>query len=267
MRLQLLLLATIAAMPMAQAVDVEAGKARVTAVCAACHGGNGVSVAGYIPNLAGQKVAYLTAQLQAFKAGERKNELMNAMASQLDDVDIENVAAFLSSLPGAASSATKSEFLPNVAKTRVKFPADYRTSFTRYLTMNFPDDKQVRYFYASPEAFNAARAGTPLPDGSRILVEVFNAKLDEQKNPVKGSDGFFSPDEIAGYVGMEKEAGWGAEIPAMLRNGDWNYLPFTTRKAPREDFNQAVCFACHKPLSQDNHLFTMNQLRESASRQ
>ncbi|MGH8135618.1 MAG: cytochrome P460 family protein [Steroidobacteraceae bacterium] len=250
---------------MAHGADVDAGKARVTTVCAACHGGNGVSVAAYIPNLAGQKEAYLAAQLQAFKAGERKNDFMNAMASQLDDAEIENVAAFLSSLPGAASSATKSEFLPNVAKTRVTFPADYKTSFTRYLTMNFQDDKQVRYFYASPEAIKAARAGTSLPDGSRILVEVFDAKLDEQKNPVKGSDGFFAPDEIAGYVGMEREAGWGADVPEMLRNGDWNYLPFTTSKAPREGFNQAVCFACHKPLSQDNHLFTMKELREGAN--
>ena len=162
MRAQLVLLATIAAMPMAQAVDVEAGKAKVTTVCAACHGGNGVSVAGNIPNLAGQKAAYLTAQLQAFKAGERKNEFMNAMASQLDDADIENVAAFLSSFPGAASSAMRSELLPNVARTRVNFPADYKTAFTRYLTMNFPDDKQVRYFYASPEAIKAARMGTQI---------------------------------------------------------------------------------------------------------
>ena len=267
MNAKLILLATLAGVPMAHAADVEAGKARVTTVCAACHGGNGVSVAASIPNLAGQKTAYLTAQLQAFKAGERKNEFMSAMASQLGDADIENVAAFLSSLPGAASGATKSELLPNVAKTRVTFPADYKTSYTKYLTMDFPDDNQLRYFYASPVAIKAARAGTPLPDGSTILVEVFNAKLDEQKNPVKGTDGHFAPGELAGYAAMGKEAGWGADIPEMLRNGDWNYVPFTTSKTPREGFNQAVCFACHKPLSQDSHLFTMKQLRETALKQ
>jgi cytochrome c553 len=137
MKAQLALLALLAAIPVSQAADLEAGKARATAVCAACHGGNGVSVAAGIPNLAGQKVGYLTGQLEAFKAGERKNDLMNAIASQLDEKDIENVATFFADLPGAPVSSVKSEFLPNIAKSRISFPADYKTRFTRYLTMNF----------------------------------------------------------------------------------------------------------------------------------
>ena len=264
MRTQLVLLALLAGLPVAQAADVEAGKARATAVCAACHGGNGVSVGAFIPNLAGQKVGYLTDQLQAFKAGERKSDLMNAIASQLEDQDIENVATFFASLPGAADSAAKSELLPNIAQSRISFPADYKTRFTKYLTMNFPDDKQVRFFYASPVAIKAAAADAPLPGGSMIVVEVFNAKLDEKEDPVKDSDGFFAPDKIAGYATMEKESGWGAAIPEMLRNDDWNYAPFTPDKVQRSGFNQAVCLACHKPLPKDNHLFTMSQLREAA---
>lgn len=264
MRYQLVLIAMLAGVPSAQATDVEAGKAKATAVCAACHGANGVSVAASIPNLAGQKVGYLTGQLEAFKAGERKNDLMNPIASQLDSQDIENVATYFASLPGAAVSSAKSEFLPNVAKTRVSFPADYKARFTRYLTMNFPDDKQLRYFYANPAAYKAAGAGDPLPEGSMILVEVFNAKLDEKEDPVKGSDGFFVPDKLVGYAAMEKQAGWGAEIPEMLRNGDWNYAPFTTERVYRAGFNQAQCLACHKPLPKDSHLFTMKQLREAA---
>lgn len=47
-----------ACMPLAtQAADLEAGKAKAQAVCAACHGANGISVADAIPNLAGQRVA------------------------------------------------------------------------------------------------------------------------------------------------------------------------------------------------------------------
>jgi cytochrome c553 len=260
----LTLLMLLAGLPAARAVDIEAGKARVATVCAACHGGNGVSVAATIPNLAGQKAEYLTRQLHAFKAGERKNDLMNAIASQLDDQDIENVVAFIASLPGAPVGSMKSEFLPNVARTRVSFPSDYQTRFTKYLTMNFPDDKELRYFYASPAAFKAAGAGAELPDGSMIMIEVCSSKLDAQGNPVAGPDGFFVPDKIVGYVAMERQAGWGAENPEMLRNGDWNYAPFTTDKVYRSGFNQAQCLACHKPLSKDNHLFTMQQLRAAA---
>ncbi len=264
MKVLVVLLAMFAGISIAQAADVEAGKTRAIAVCAACHGGNGVSVAAAIPNLAGQKAGYLTNQLQAFKDGKRKNELMNAIASQLDGKDIENVAAFFAGLPGASASATLSEFLPNVAKTRVKFPADYKASFTKYMTIDFPDRKQVRYYYANSAALKAARAGAPLPDGSVLFVEVFTVKLDEQKNPVKGGDGFFAPDKLILYTAMERQAGWGAEIPEMLRNDDWNYAVFTTDKVYRSGVNQAECLACHKPLPKDSYLFTLKQLRDVA---
>ena len=56
----------------AQAADIEAGKHMAAAVCAACHGANGVSVSDTIPNLAAQRLGYLEAQLKAFKDGTRK---------------------------------------------------------------------------------------------------------------------------------------------------------------------------------------------------
>jgi len=102
--LALTILAAAAAIPaaaQAPAPNLEAGRARATTVCAACHGANGVSVADAIPNLAGQKQAYLEAQLRALKSGARKNAVMNAIAAQLAPEDIANVAAFFASLPGA----------------------------------------------------------------------------------------------------------------------------------------------------------------------
>ncbi len=74
----LLLLVT----PIATAADADAdaGNARATAVCAACHGASGISVIDTIPNLAGQKRAYLESQLRALKDGSRKNPVMNAIA-------------------------------------------------------------------------------------------------------------------------------------------------------------------------------------------
>ena len=80
------------------AADVNAGKAKA-AVCAACHGANGISVIPDYPNLAGQKVRYLEASIKAYRDGERKNAIMSAMASGLSDADIANIAAFYASLP------------------------------------------------------------------------------------------------------------------------------------------------------------------------
>ena len=63
MRLLMGLAVMLASVPVAYAADLEAGKAKATAVCAACHGAGGVSVSDTIPNLAGQKpfdkVSYL----------------------------------------------------------------------------------------------------------------------------------------------------------------------------------------------------------------
>jgi cytochrome c553 len=101
--------------------DLAAGKARVEAVCAACHGANGVSVADNIPNLAGQRVPYLEAQLRALKSGARKNAVMGAIAAQLGNEDIVNVAAYLGSLQ-PSYAAEKSAQLPALAKTHVAYP-------------------------------------------------------------------------------------------------------------------------------------------------
>ncbi|MEX0622462.1 cytochrome c [Saccharospirillum sp.] len=81
--------------------DVEAGKAK-SAVCAACHGANGVSAVAIYPNLAGQKQAYLANVLAAYKSQERKGAnaaVMWGVAGGLSEQDIANLAAYYSSLP------------------------------------------------------------------------------------------------------------------------------------------------------------------------
>ena len=83
--------------------DAAAGKAQ-SAVCAACHGANGVSQIPTYPNLAGQKEAYIVAQLKAFKSGERKGAsaaIMAPMAAGLTDQAMMDLAAYYSGLDAA----------------------------------------------------------------------------------------------------------------------------------------------------------------------
>jgi hypothetical protein len=218
-----------------------------------------VSVSDTIPNLAAQRPGYLEAQLKALKDGTRKNPIMNAVAAQLSAEDIANVAAYFASQPGAAAG-TKSAFLPNVAKTGVVFPADYKSTFSKYHTINFPATRQVRYYYANPAATAAAKAGRPLPDGSALLAEVYAAKLGPDGKPEMASDGFYVADKLLFYTAMAREAGLGKDIPEMLRNADWNYAVFTTERQHRPGANQAECLACHKPLDDVSYLFTLKQL-------
>ena len=252
--------------PIAHAADVEAGKAKVQSVCAACHGANGVSVSDAIPNLAGQKAAYLETQLKALKDASRKNAIMNAIAGQLSNDDIANVAAFFSTQPGAGA-ADKSAFLPNLVKTGVTFPENYKATYRKYHTINFPSTRQVRYYYANDTALQAAKAGKSLPDGSVLFAEVFSARLDADKKPIVGADGFFVADQLLFYTAMAREAGWGKDIPEMLRNEDWNYAIFTAARQPRPGVNQAECLACHKPLDKVSYTFTLEQLTGAAKGQ
>ena len=255
--------AILLAIPAAQAADIEAGKAKVAAVCGACHGVAGVSVAETIPNLAAQRAGYIEAQLKVLKDGTRKNAVMNAIAAQLTTDEISNVAAYFASLPGAGAAA-KSDFMPQLTKTGVTFPEGYDKSFSKYHTINFPATKQVRYYFANKAALDAAKAGKDLPNGAYLFAEVWSAKLDEAKNPVKGADGFFVPDKQLFYTAMSRDAGWGKDIPEMLRNENWNYAIFTTEKQHRARVNQAECHACHKPLDKDSYLFTIKPLTEVA---
>jgi len=258
----LALSAIVAVAPLSQAADVEAGRAKVATVCAACHGAAGVSVSEAIPNLAAQRAGYIEAQLKALKEGTRKSQIMNAIASQLSPEDMGNVAAYFASLPGAATAA-KSDFLPNVAKTSVAFPEGYKGTFTRYHAIDFPATKQVRYYYANSAAAQAAKEGKALPNGSVLFTEVHSAKLDADKKPVTGADGSFVPDKLLFYTAMARDAGWGKDIPEMLRNEEWNYAVFTTAKQHRPGVNQAECLACHKPLDKVSYTFTLKQLGEA----
>ena len=251
--------------PLSQAADIGAGKARVETVCAACHGANGVSVSDTIPNLAAQRAAYIEAQLKAFKDGARKAPgptspiaTMAAIANQLSAADMADVAAYFASLPGA-SGAAKSAQLPNVAKSYVSFPEGYKDTFTKYHTINFPATKQVRYYYANKAALQAAKASKPLPDGSYLLAEVYAAKLGADSKPVMGADGFYVADKPLAFTAMARDAGWGKDIPEMLRNENWNYAVFTLDRKPRP-VNHAECLACHKPLDSVSYTFTLKQL-------
>jgi cytochrome c553 len=250
-------------LPAAHAADLEAGRAKVAAVCSACHGNNGISVSDTIPNLAGQRPAYLEAQLRALKDGTRKNPVMNAMAAQLSRDEMANVAAYFASLPGATPATAKSDFMPQLAASKMAFPDNYQATFTPYMTMNFPDTKQVRRYFANAAALQAARDGKTLPDGSAMLAEVYAAKLDADGKPVMGGDGYYVADKLLFYTGMAREAGWGAAVPEMLRNENWNYAVFTTAKQQRAA-NQAECLACHKPLDKTSYSFTLEKITAKA---
>ena len=82
---------------LALAANINAGKEK-SSVCVACHGNKGISGNKQWPNLAGQQSLYITKQLKDFRSGQRKSSIMQGMAASLSDTDINNLAAYFSSL-------------------------------------------------------------------------------------------------------------------------------------------------------------------------
>lgn len=98
--LVLTLLATVMSAPSLAAGDAEAGKAKA-AVCAACHGADGVAMIPGYPNLKGQNEQYLVSALKAYKNKERNGGMaavMQPQAAMLSDTDMVNVAAYFSQM-------------------------------------------------------------------------------------------------------------------------------------------------------------------------
>lgn len=80
-----------------EAGDPQAGRAKA-ALCAACHGMNGISINPLWPSLAGQQRVYLANQIRAFRDGERVDVTMQPFVANLTDQDVEDLAAFYAEL-------------------------------------------------------------------------------------------------------------------------------------------------------------------------
>ena len=83
--------------PSPAGADASAGRQKA-AMCAVCHGLDGLAKQPDAPHLAGESPIYLTRQLEAFRSGERKHEQMSIIAQGLTDEDIADLADWYSSL-------------------------------------------------------------------------------------------------------------------------------------------------------------------------
>jgi len=68
-------------------------------VCAACHGQNGKPIDKSIPIIWGQQLGYTYIQLRDFKRGDRKNEIMQPIASSFEKDDMLAIAEYFSKKP------------------------------------------------------------------------------------------------------------------------------------------------------------------------
>ncbi len=227
--------------------------------CAACHGSDGISAAADIPNLAGQKKAYLVRQLQAFRDGQRSHDLMSVIAKQLDPAELPTLADYWSSLPAAGQGGGNSAAAaaPHAATvSHMALPPAFPAGFAEYTRSEDAESKTVVVRYANRVALAAARAGQPLPDGAALISATYAAQP-----AANGGPAALGP--VQSYAGMERRAGWGAQIPTLFRNGDWNYGLWNAQGQPNLRNLQPRCLACHLPKADDSYVFTLAEMRRA----
>jgi cytochrome c553 len=94
----------------ANSMDIAEGKQLAQRFCADCHGPNGISTIAAVPNLAGQRAAYLYREMHAYLMGARGDDTMNGAITYLSTGALSNVAAYYATLdpaqpPAAATAA------------------------------------------------------------------------------------------------------------------------------------------------------------------
>src|SRR3954470_10853751 len=94
-RIVLILLATLSGLAAVRADTLE----EKAAMCAGCHGENGIPQEKTTPVIWGQHQGYLYLQLRDYKRGDRKDEVMEPIAQSLERDDMMALAQFFSQKP------------------------------------------------------------------------------------------------------------------------------------------------------------------------
>ena len=126
----------------------------------------------------------------------------------------------------------------------LSFPAGYDTFPTFLKAVQKP--KHVRELLVNPTGAKTKK-GEAFPNGSILVMEIYNAKKDADGKVVKRPDGKNAKDNLAKVYVMQKDAGWGNSSPEGLQNGDWVYTAFSPDGKPiKVDYTK--CRGCHLPL-------------------
>lgn len=164
---------------------------------------------------------------------------------------------------GAGTYAVASNTMKEGAH-RITFPHDYKQTFVRFYTSDRADNNQVRDLYASLRALDSARDGAPLDHGSQFVMEIYDARLDADGEPVLDSEGRFQKAGLKLLAVMEKGMGWGASYDEEIRNGDWEYGFFNLDGTLKADVDTRPCRECHLPFAEDDYVIFFEELHAKA---
>lgn len=161
---------------------------------------------------------------------------------------------------GASWVAVGQQAAVPAGPNKVAFPENWSKG-VMYGTVDRPDTKQYREFYTTPDVLDAVRAGRPVPDGAVIVLAAYAAQVDAAGVPLKDASGRYVKGNLVAVNVQQKKKGHGDDIPASLRNGDWQYQSFTPDGKVNDKANLTACYQCHLPFARDEFLTNLAKLK------
>ncbi|MCY3944828.1 MAG: cytochrome P460 family protein [Anaerolineaceae bacterium] len=147
----------------------------------------------------------------------------------------------------------------------VSYPADYATTYTHYATVD-RGDGTIRDLYISPRALQGLRSSGRLPHDSVLVIELWQAALDEQGEPLLDAAGRLRKGEMQDTLHVShKRMDWDEEdFTSAARAGNWNFGSFDRSSGAMIDENLTACFNCHQASSRSDFLYSAQELARFA---
>ena len=163
-----------------------------------------------------------------------------------------------------AACIAPAAFAQNPGPNKIAFPEQWDKGVL-YKTVDRHDVKQYRELWSTKAAVDAVKAGKPIPQGTVLTLVQYKAKVDDKGNPTRDANGRFQKGDLLAYTVMQKGAGWGADLPADIRNGEWEYQLFNHEKKVNEKANLKGCYQCHKPHEGQDFVISLAQIAGTGS--
>jgi hypothetical protein len=131
---------------------------------------------------------------------------------------------------------------PTIASAnRVTFPKDIKQMV---MYGDYQRGSGGELAYALKETIDIAKAGKPLPPGTRLVLEIYD----------NGA--------LTSYFVMEKGVDWGLEVEEDKRTGDWHFQQFGLDGQVKREAIAERCEACHQGQESSDFMFTRERMQE-----
>lgn len=140
----------------------------------------------------------------------------------------------------------------------VQYPTNYRSTYVHYATVDRKDGV-VRELYIHPDSLARLRSGQPLPTGTIIVIEGYDALRDAAGTLLKAPDGRLLKGEMTKPLHVaEKRSDWhDDDFESGQLSGDWNFGSFDAITGKPFVESLTACFNCHNSTQRSDFIWSL----------